>query len=125
MSALNPEAAAADLMAALRPQTPPEPLRARRISTATQEDADMTTEQPKRRRGRPPKNPDAPQQKRKYTRREKPAEDMKALAAEALISAALHLAETVRSEVEIGDNSALIGALRQFEVAQKIHAAAR
>lgn len=46
--------------------------------------------------------------------------DLKALATEALIDAARHLATTVREVVDLDDAPVLVTALRSFELAEKI-----
>lgn len=127
MTALNATTAAADLMQTLRPATPPEPLRARRIST---EPAEEETTMPRGVYERKPKGEkkDAPPQerkKRKWTRREKPADDLKALATEALIAAARHLHASVLEQVEFEGNEDLVRAIRSFELADKISKAAK
>lgn len=81
----------------------------------------------KKRMGRPPKNAGngSAKPKRKYTRRAKPATDLKALAMESLLAAGKHLAATVKEEVEdVNDSPGLAQAVRGFELAERLFAAA-
>jgi hypothetical protein len=124
LTTLNATTAASDLMQTLRPATPPEPLRARRIST---EPAEEGPAMPRGVYERKPKGEkkEGEKPKRKWTRRAKPSEDLKAMAAEALLDAARHLHATVIDQVEISESEELQRAVRSFELADKISKAAK
>lgn len=129
LAGLDPAKAADSLLAALGQRPPAVPLTprgVRKVNGSAMQDDQL--EQRKERdmpRGIPgsgPKKDEKP--KRKYTRRATNGADGDPVL-ELLIEAGKHLHATVVDQVEVGDNDEFKRALKGFELAAKIHAAAK